>query len=663
MRSNNLNVKSRFPALLVVALVIAFALVGAGSAYAIDCTGALPGSCFAGEDGDQATGPGDLTDWQDIAGSVTSTVDPLKGVDTKFSGGDKELQPGGWNFITGNNTPKTDILMGWSSFDSGFLYAAFERAKQTGDTFLAFELNQDGAGPRVSGGIPVPHRSTGDVLITYDISTTNKVSVGMCTWDGDENSGNWMKLDGVTPVGASVKQCTQLSKTTQPAAEGNVNWNNPIDPNYLTDFKPIGAGQFGEAAIGIGALAGRFLSDPCGPNGWFWMHSRASQSVVSQPKDILGGAPITSPTCGLTIDKKVSLSGSPGTFVDSDLANPLAVTVGDNITYSMTLSNTGTAPLSVDLIDARCDAGTITGPNNRDGSGDPLGAGETVTYTCTHMVTAADPDPLVNTACTTGTATLGSASKTLGLAPDTICDSAVVDVFQPGELAKGSGTKFLDANGNGAHDLDEGPLSGLVFYVDYNGNGSLDAGEPAAVSAADGTWLISGIKPGQWPVREVADPNFTCTTPSPCVRDVTFGAGQTADAGEFGNAPAPQQSVLGSQTSAPGAQIVLGKRIAPGKARLLAPTGCATRAFNARVAGTKIAKVVYYLDGKRIKTVTRKNLRGTFAVRIDPGRLKVGVHRLIAKVTFQRGSATKARTFRVSFQRCPRALRAPRFTG
>jgi len=68
--------------------------------------------------------------------------------------------------------------MGWSSFDNGFLYAAFERAKQTGDTFLAFELNQDPAGPRISGGIAVPHRSTGDVLITYDISTTNKVSVG-----------------------------------------------------------------------------------------------------------------------------------------------------------------------------------------------------------------------------------------------------------------------------------------------------------------------------------------------------------------------------------------------------------------------------------------------------------------------------------------------------
>ncbi|MDX6202042.1 MAG: hypothetical protein QOJ83_1542, partial [Frankiales bacterium] len=368
MRSDNPSHKRGLPALLVAALVVVFAFVGASSAYALDCSGALPGNCFAGEDGDQASGGGDMTDWQDIAGSVTSAIDPAKGSDTKFSGGDKELQPGGWNFITGNNTPKTDILEGWSRFDGSFLYGSFARAKQTGDTFLAFELNQLGAGPRTSGGIPVPHRSTGDILFTYDISTTNKVSFGMCTWKGDENAGQWLRLDG-TAVGGAVKTCTTLNRQTSPAAEGNVNWNNPIDPNFLTDFKPIGAGQFGEAVVGVAGLAGNFLTDPCGPNGWFWMHSRASQSVTSQPKDLLSGNPITSPTCGLTIDKKVSLSGAPGTFVDSDAANPLAATVGDTLTYSMALTNTGTAALSVDLADPRCDAGTLSGAGGRDGSG------------------------------------------------------------------------------------------------------------------------------------------------------------------------------------------------------------------------------------------------------------------------------------------------------
>jgi uncharacterized repeat protein (TIGR01451 family) len=644
--------------LLAAAVLAVFAIVGAGTAYAA-CS--QPFNCFAGDDGDQASGPNGLTDWQDIAATVTPLLDPAKGVDTKFSGGDKETQPGGWNFITGNNTPKTDILEGWSKFDGRFLYGAFSRVKQTGDTFLAFEMNQLGAGPRTSGGIAVPHRSTGDILFTYDISTTNVLSFGMCTWDGDENSGTWRQLDG-TAVGGSVKECTTLNKATTPAAEGNVNWGNPIDPNFLTDFKPIGAGQFGEAVVDLGAIGGKFLTDPCGPNGWFWMHSRASRSVTSQPKDLLAGAPIADPSCGLTIDKKVSLSGAPGTFVDSDAANPLAATVGDTVTYSMTLANTGTADLTVDLTDPVCDSGTITGPDGRDGSGDPLAAGQSVTYTCTHVL-AASPDPLTNTACTTGTATIGSASKTLGLAPDTICDSAVVDVFQPGELAAGTGSKFLDANGNGAHDAGEGPLSGFTFYVDYNGNGVFDGGEPSATSAGDGTWTIAGIKPGGYSVREVANPSYTCTSPGTgdaCRHDVTFTAGQTAAVGEFGNAPVPQQQQLPGQTPN---QVVLGTRVTPGRARLLGPTGCTARTFQARIRGLKIAKVVYTLDGRKIATVTRKNAAGSYAVRIDPRRLKIGVHRLVAKVTFQRGSGTKAKTFRLAFQRCSRALRSPRFTG
>src|SRR3954447_20707656 len=412
MRSTNLMSRARLSIVLAMLVVALFAIAGAGNAYAA-CS--QPFNCFAGDDGDQATGPNSLTDWQDLA-PLAPLTDPAKGSDTKFSGGAKETAPGGWDFILGNNTPKTDLLQGWTNFDGRYLDVSFERAKQTGDTFLAFELNHIGAGPRISSaGIPIPHRSTGDILFTYDIATTNQVSFGMCTWQGDENSGDWMRLNGGGPVGGSVKECTRLDKTTSPAAEGNVNWNQPI-VNYLGTGS-IGSGKFGEAAVDLGALSGNFLTNACGPNGWVWMHSRASRSVTSQPKDVIGGRPITSPTRGLTIHKKVSLTGAPGTFVDADANNPLAATVGDTVTYSMTLANTGTADLTVDLTDALCDANTISGPGGRDGPGDPLAAGESVTYTCTHLLTPNDANPLTNTACTTGTATLGSASKTLGLAP------------------------------------------------------------------------------------------------------------------------------------------------------------------------------------------------------------------------------------------------------
>src|SRR3954447_12920209 len=315
MRSTNLMSRARLSIVLAMLVVALFAIAGAGNAYAA-CS--QPFDCFAGDDGDQATGPNSLTDWQDLA-PLAPLTDPAKGSDTKFSGGAKETAPGGWDFILGNNTPKTDLLQGWTAFDGRYLDVSFERAKQTGDTFLAFELNQIGAGPRISSaGIPIPHRSTGDILFTYDIGTTNQVSFGMCTWQGDSPddsaSGDWMWLDGHTVVGGSVKECTPLDPNTNPAAEGNVNWNNAINPNYLDDFKSIGAGQFGEAAVDFGTtqvgkdfLQGA-ITNACAPNGWLWMHSRASRSVVSQPKDILSGGALNSPSCSFSIDKKVALS-------------------------------------------------------------------------------------------------------------------------------------------------------------------------------------------------------------------------------------------------------------------------------------------------------------------------------------------------------------------
>jgi len=92
-------------------------------------------------------------------------------------------------------------------------------------------------------------------------------------------------------------------------------------------------------------------------------------------------------------------------------------------------------------------------------------------------------------------------------------------------------------------------------------------------------------------------------------------------------------------------------------------TECAARPFHARVRGVKVAAVVCTLKRHRITTSTAENFGDTSAVRIDPTRLKTGVDRLLINVSFKRGSGMKAKTPRLAFQRCPRALRAPRFTG
>src|SRR5205807_6696976 len=136
----------------------------------------------------------------------------------------------------------------------------------------------------------------------------------------------------------------------------------------------------------------------------------------------------------------------------------------------------------------------------------------------------------------------------------------------------------------------------------------------------DGSWKIEGIVPGTYTVREVQDPNFTCTAPSPCDYTITFSSAETVTGADFGNQP-PQQAVLGERVAAP-------------QAKLLGATGCAGTPFAARVRGTSIAQVLFVLDGKVLKVIKRPDKSGAYTVRLDPRGMRPGVHRLVATVTF-----------------------------
>lgn len=136
--------------------------------------------------------------------------------------------------------------------------------------------------------------------------------------------------------------------------------------------------------------------------------------------------------------------------------------------------------------------------------------------------------------------------------------------------------------------------------------------------------------------------------------------------GPSGDQPAGDQQVAGEQQAPagePGGILVLGERISSATARMIAAEGCAARAFNARVRGTRIARVVFTLDGKRIKTVTKPNRAGAYSVRVNPAKLRLGVHRLVATVRFKASARTAPMKLRSSFQRCGRQLAAPQFTG
>ena len=75
--------------------------------------------------------------------------------------------------------------------------------------------------------------------------------------------------------------------------------------------------------------------------------------------------------------------------------------------------------------------------------------------------------------------------------------------------------KFEDLDADGAaREAGEPGLAGWTIYVDYDNDGVRDAGEPLAVTAADGTYTITGINPGTWRVQEVLQAGWTNSYPA-----------------------------------------------------------------------------------------------------------------------------------------------------
>ena len=63
------------------------------------------------------------------------------------------------------------------------------------------------------------------------------------------------------------------------------------------------------------------------------------------------------------------------------------------------------------------------------------------------------------------------------------------------EAANGTvaGSLYNDANNNNQQDAGESNLGGFEVYLDQNGNGTLDSGEPTVPAEADGSFILVGL--------------------------------------------------------------------------------------------------------------------------------------------------------------------------
>ena len=119
------------------------------------------------------------------------------------------------------------------------------------------------------------------------------------------------------------------------------------------------------------------------------------------------------------------------------------------------------------------------------------------------------------------------------------------------------------------------------------------------------------------------------------------------------------------QPASPSPQIQVSPEIVrPGSAALHGPHGCPdTNAVAATVTGKRIVKVTFYVDHKKVKTLTKPNKGGGWALSVNMRQIAYGSHRVEAKVEFAKSSGTKAKTLRLSFNRCGANDVRPQFTG
>jgi len=82
--------------------------------------------------------------------------------------------------------------------------------------------------------------------------------------------------------------------------------------------------------------------------------------------------------------------------------------------------------------------------------------------------------------------------------------------YRAGEIR---GLLFNDANSNGVRDLGEAGLAGWTVYLDDDGNGIFDSGEPSTTTAADGSYVFTGLAPATYAVATVGRTGWRQTSP------------------------------------------------------------------------------------------------------------------------------------------------------
>ncbi len=352
----------------------------------------------------------------------TMGTNPFGTVGTQFQAGgskdDLDISPGGatgqyWKWEPGEPLDKDDITNAYAAayvntVDTGenskgdlIVYFGLDRFANNGSAQVGFWFLQDpnfgltttkdGGGYRFSG-----HHEVGDVLVQSNFSQGGVIdTISVYEWVGSGGSDDTLNLlfnaqDCLTPGLGDDPACATVNQGDTPSL-----W--PFTPKFGTPGT-FPQGSFFEGGINITRLvpdAGCFTG--------FLAETRSSTPFDSRLKDFAFG---NFELCSIAVTK----------------GGDTLSKVGDDVSYSITVENTGALTLyKQSIVDSLL--GDLTGDA---GCGASLAPGASCTIDVTRTVLDTDPDPLPNTV----TVVYDSSSDLLGDEASGSDDHSV-NLFQP----------------------------------------------------------------------------------------------------------------------------------------------------------------------------------------------------------------------------------------
>jgi hypothetical protein len=514
------------PLLLAAVAAVAFAISGSAVAKTTACSstatlGEAPdGSAFEIDtDANLIVNTSGCIDW--LAGGTGSAFrsgvlakndSPSGSGDESFGQGTAEDNPNP-TIVSGSIPPNKSDLKAFGIFtEDDFLELFWSRVQNpSGTTNMDFELNKefcDGTATHCANNgtakaplYVTPKRTTGDRLVTYDLSKGGTVpAISIRTWTGSAWGAANVISGGNDPDALGSVNTTLIPANQTGGASGGLTAS-------LGSQDPF---TFGEAAISFEALFG---SGACGTFGSAYLKSRSSDSFTSEIKDFVPPEQVSISNCpsGLTTTATASVTiGDP----ISDTAHlTVGAGAGGTITFHL-FSATGCAAASE--VNTGLSPVTVSGPADYN-SGD-----YTPTTVGTYYWTAVySGDPTTNT---DGSSTAcGDAGETsvVNLAPSTISttqhwfpqDTATID------HSGGTVTFTLFKNDNTCADATKivfGPTAAIA----------VSGSAPFTASTSNMTFSVSSVTSGDtyyWKAAYSGDTTHKAVTSS-CQESTTFSA-------------------------------------------------------------------------------------------------------------------------------------------